>query len=1170
MNKRAIEPVIIVLIVVGIVLSFFVIGKGDLQLFSIAPTPGAVQIQNPSTGGYDFNYPNTNSFLCDADECIVSGSMVLDKVLNVPKVVVRYNSAQTSNSEIALAIDTGNGLEGHIYQSSGSKRPADGVTVFKYTTKDNIYKYIFFETSAIFVYDATSGTAHYKRYANAGSSNCGLMCDSNIKNYFSETTDTVVSYANATFNFCPNNDPGFAYCSGTANTVTTQGTAFTTEKLIKRDESVNFNPKYSDNSPVENFNIKVQKYDLSCVKNLISPTNPGGTTCSLGQKYCTPVITSTTTTCPSRYTFQASSCCIDTSGDYVVTANQCYKYIASSGAYNICGYGPYGNCINPTITQGSSDYTKYKQCGPAKQPFGQSSCTVFDTTLSCPTGQNCYLFNSAGTITSNTGSGLGDCSCPNGVCANNQRKKISETEYQQCISVGSCLDWSSTRTCAEGLIFDETRTNSLGTKGDCICNPINTCSPNEAECISKNSLDIRSCGSVTRGNKTCYEWKSPTNCLGDKRCFDRNDAIKNDICSCENINKCTTSQIKCININNYQSCSYGTDTNSCLDYRGSTPAGDGFLCDLTTNTLKVKDGCRWDSLRGTTTCTSTQQCVENDPSYPDGICKNSGCAYDTSGTECSTQKDANNQLVEACDKIASSNSFNTCAIIQDSNTATINDLSKTRCNPNLANQVQKVTHYSTSKNADIYRWEKAQDCQTNYFCSQDGNTATCLICSQLKDSRGTYLETKINNKCVLTSDAYTATSDMINQIKCSGNNLDTIYYVKTYTDTSITPNKVFYRWEPKTDAPDTTNGVCNSGFVCKSGNCQVGSFVVITSTNNYGVDELINGIKVSIGQDVPEWSNVRITARLLHVDGTAVKDANNQPILLTTYVENGQKIIDFNFANPNAERLKLEVFAGDVNSQYKSYVYIDIKKRLRVTLNCPIAGVIDRDVVCTFKITERSGSITTEQTIPANPVFTTSPELAISTSGDSFSFKSSVAGTVSVTVSASYPDYLSDSQTIPAIKIESPKFQQTLLIDDKDFATYINGVPKGQRNIGLRLSLSGLPAPVEGLQAIMLNPSGFEDTLSFIKSENTWNTQYNFLQPGYPYKMNVKAVFTDGSTQDLSYTITPSNFTEDITGQFNVIIALAIAGGLVLVVVIVLVALKLRNKNTTLSSDRLT
>ncbi|MEM3075080.1 MAG: hypothetical protein QW727_04025 [Candidatus Pacearchaeota archaeon] len=695
--------IIFLSIILFLIIFFYFKGYYNMPNFpfaiTVTPTAGGQFIKNSE----DPNSPytkilSTNSYRCDADECIVSGSMTVNKPIGDNIVNFRGTTNYLSfDASVAFAIPGTSTLQSYQLVSSTISPISNnncGQTKSSFLfSLPNPYVEVHYLNGKLFLCAITSTGTLGARYFNIGGNantnnqlqtgeqcNQGLIhCDSNL----------VYS---ANFNFCPN-DINFPFCSNSPSnfvlSTTPNITYFTDEKRILRGDVVTFNPKNKDLSDVTNRYIRTRNYDLTCNKLLISPTNPNGETCITNQIKC--VINPNSGNCQSGYTKYTSGYTVCPYGSEIGSGEATLTNpICKESGWSQISNGGLCKKVIP------NDFTKYQKCDSTKtisNPLGGSSiCNVFGTTqYTAPTGQECFLLDSNYKLTQNHGTGLGALACPTSQCYLGQKEKISENTYRECITSGLCLVWSSEKYCPTGLVFNiVTNSCELPSEG--------TCSPGQQQCISDGTKQILKCVQVTISGKTGYRFSStPDSCPGDTLCKLTNDGINyNDICSCDKVNTCKEGEIQCITSTTYKVCAKDPkDINSCLAFR-----------DLGAKVSQY------------------EQCVGNKIIPRTDI----GCSFSsTPEFACSQEKDKNGILIEQCIQ-------NQCQITQDLFTATESDFlnQATRCLS--SNTVQKVSKY-IGKEIISYRWENDNStqnsengiCLQDYLCAQSSiNKAECI------------------------------------------------------------------------------------------------------------------------------------------------------------------------------------------------------------------------------------------------------------------------------------------------------------------------------------------------------------------------------------------------------------------------------------------------------------
>lgn len=594
---------------------------------------------------------NGNSFICDVDECIVSGSMTIDNPITSSRVIFRTDGEYSSAMCVGYDFDNDGLLDGKTLSVTISSSQG---FIPDYIRSDGLgFRY---KDGKVQV-----GYTGSKQYRSTGSYSCNIetSTDPITTCQSPEVCDTSPRYE-ATFNFCPTGVDTFGECSGTSNYVSSPEpvTVFTSEYKLIRNQQVTFNPQNSDNTDITDRYIRVKRYDCTC-QNLVE----SGDACTVDQQYCTPQM-KTIYYCGTSRPEVSERCDANCDVPCIYEDN----------------YDSYGT-DRDEITGESCRYKYVYTCDKLESRFylicdetqivGKSVCGEFNTEKTCPLGQYCFVSE-----TGELGTGLGGCRCPDDPCTLGERKRESDISYRECVPYGSCLDWSIVKYCNSGLIYNDILQS-------CVCDSINSCNPQEAECIG---LQIRKCEPIAIGDKTCYKWGTIQNCPGDYQCDNRGTPYNDDACNCNNVNVCSIGDIKCIDSSTYSQCMkdpYNPET-SCLKYRGIYDIDFAYEC-------------------------TADQIVER---------SDIGCAWETPGYECSSTIDIRGVLVEQCIE-------NQCRIIQDSFTATQDDYSNQnrRC---YNSYVQEAVRYAGNFNV-AYRWEDKINavnsvngrCTGDYLC-KDG------------------------------------------------------------------------------------------------------------------------------------------------------------------------------------------------------------------------------------------------------------------------------------------------------------------------------------------------------------------------------------------------------------------------------------------------------------------
>ena len=678
MNKKQRNTILGIIILALLIYFLNQQGLINFEILTVTPTTGSQDVINPALGKNEWTYAS-NSFVCDSDECIVSGSMEVKTLTEVPKVLFRTNGLFDSKMCVGYDFDSDGDLDGtFLHTQIGTNTGFQP----KYIRSDGLGFNAITPTGDPVIDVGYPNSKRFQRSSGVCSiSDSSIIPKSNCQ--APELCDKIPIYI-ATFNFCPSTNPNFEFCSGSKNSVTnpTPKTFYTEEYKLSKGARVDFNPKYPDNSLVTNLAIYVRKYDLSCLPALISPTNPSGTACTPGQIYCK----STTPLCPNRYLLK------DPSVEEIYCSNNFRGKNTQNSGNKLCQIY-YSDCKEPVF-----DYTKYVKC-ESKTAIGQSQCDAFGTTeYSAPTGQECFLFDNKGVLTSQNGKGLGGLSCRSQVsgsdfCAFGSKEGTTgSTVYRQCELVGSCNKLVD-KSCPSDLVFDSIQK-------DCIIPTANSCQALAFQCL--NSLQYKKCEQVTISGKNGYQWSQQAkNCLGELKCEITNDGRENnDLCSCKGIDNCKSGEIQCIDRVKYKECSKDPANlqNSCLIFRDLGKAVGQY-----------------------------EECVDNKIQQRSDI----GCAFNTKEFACLTTKDSRGILLEECNRDSLSNTYNTCVLKQDQYSATENQYltSEERCSGNTIEKVEKIVDGTKA----FYRWTTKTDakdtvkgvCKQDFTCVKAGTKASC-------------------------------------------------------------------------------------------------------------------------------------------------------------------------------------------------------------------------------------------------------------------------------------------------------------------------------------------------------------------------------------------------------------------------------------------------------------
>jgi hypothetical protein len=747
-NKRATAGVIFAFIVIGILIGgggYIISDKLDLKIPNLLnkqevfSSSYCTAIPNPSdpTASYTERTSSTTFTCTNADECIVWGSMNVQKSPTTDTVVLRTGSNNhldigASDGWIALDDDRNGVLDG--YFRSGSSYGKENLFVsggailldIKAPGGFNVYKCPkSFCRSSIFSQNNIG--IYVGNFMVAYESDSGLFSTVELTSPYpvpgyedKETSSLGNTPYKAKFNFCPTSN--FESCEGgTKNKVNSLGWHTTSEWRIAKGQSFTFTPKYADNEVVNEQFIYSRNGNCICANE--------NNRCELNQFNCKR--------CPNGYSYSENSVFCKNKGNRYV-AGQCYS---GTGRYD-------GNnqCTDP--------YTSYTQCDSTHTVTigsNQGQCNWWGDSHSCDIGQKCYLGSSGNDL----GEGLGSCRCINNPCGINdvQVNPDDSQQFRKCeLKTSGCYDWeTSWSLCAPGLIYDISA-------GHCVCSNENSCDPvgdGESECTSSNAF--RECNEIPITDnlfnnevRNCNRWSNTFSCDSSSSCN-----LNTGSCDCENL-ECEIGSVVCNGRDDYYGCSIKngklcpsrddtttsvSNNKECVNNQIQSKPGCQYnqgICsqdeECVSNTCVCKETGDYCKSSDTDTCigsSTTKNCKliqgsgcykwEESPCTGDtkcfaGKCENFGCGTTNSeGYECSTQKDTNDILIESCEG-------NECKSVQDDFKATKEEyiayqLSQTAGSKCIGSSIYKVVKYETRDN-EVYRWELELTC--------GGDTPVCV------------------------------------------------------------------------------------------------------------------------------------------------------------------------------------------------------------------------------------------------------------------------------------------------------------------------------------------------------------------------------------------------------------------------------------------------------------
>lgn len=733
--------------------------------------------------------------------------------------------------------------------------------------------------------------------------------------------------------------------------------------------------------------------------------------------------------------------------------------------------------------------------------------------------------------------------CKNLVTTYNTYVKCDGTQTINQATCGAFGTGSNSCPTGQSCYVDSTGATTEGV-GHCKC-PTSTCFIGQKKKTGDYTYD--ECVAIG----TCMGWSSRT-CLLDKGVQTVFDDVSKK-CILPSGIQCSVGNSKCVSgdpskINKCQFVSIGDASGyiyltpeSCLGVtQCNDKAGENDVCDcstvdkctagdikcLSTSSYSI---CKKDILDLAGSCLDyrdnikvgeTQKCEGDTIQARSDI----GCEYNTPGKTCSLNLDTNNIKFETCTN-------NVCTATQDQYTASESDYVPIIKNKCIGSNVYKATKY-TGNFGEYYRWDKSQTCSE---LNSGGITFGCT-----------------NGACSANSNSYSATladySPVI-KTKCIG--------MDVYIATKHTGNFAdYYTWEKKE--------TCGGNDICSNGKCTpTYKNVGIIGQNQFAINQNIENITIDVLSSAADASK-SIIAQLC--EGSECTSSNELKRINTFFSSNGKAILDFDYSYPRSGTLTIKVTVGDPNGiNYQTSKQITILKTIIIKPVCtPLQAYVGRDVTCTWDIKD----IDTGSLISAIPTVTikqgTRAITGTPVGSNGIKFTPDTVGSVEFKVSASKEGYISDTQIIN-IDVQELSRTQTLLLDNVDFFTYSEaGITVGTKQLELKLSESGVPINVQTISAKIITPSAQEVPITFNKvSTGDYKVIYNFQQPGQVYILKGEVIFTDLTKENLPFEYrinTASSATEDITGQFNILLWGSIIGIIFLVIGIIVIIIVKRRK----------
>jgi hypothetical protein len=432
-------------------------------------------------------------------------------------------------------------------------------------------------------------------------------------------------------------------------------------------------------------------------------------------------------------------------------------------------------------------------------------------------------------------------------------------------------------------------------------------------------------------------------------------------------------------------------------------------------------------------------------------------------------------------------------------------------------------------------------------------------------------ENCVDNSCVCKDDANACQlSDYANGVvRCNPDNTNVVQICGIKNNPLITPGVSCYRW--------SDNITCNTYSACgvQNGIAQCipvfHNAGIVPSKTEFAIGEEIKGIEIQVTKEFDtDNSGVPVIISLWD-------NVTNKEIIETGYTRiytitdnKGVAKIDcsttkncFNYKAIRTGTLVVHAIVGDYpNGKYfeASPVNVYAMKTLDVRMTCPIEGKINRDVTCTWTITDKSTG--KDPTSKPNIDITLSPAIAFTPSGiTGVVFKYDKIGSVVVTVEITANGYMSANQSI-AVPINPTTENIVLTIDDNPFSS-VDTYTVGSHTISVKLDQSGIPITDATFSTTIRTPAGGIEPIVFTADSNnpgTYVATYNFVEEGKVYTLGQagsgtsgQITFSDLSKQPLtlSYNInTAKSVTSDLGGLYTTIVVSGIVVGLIFVIFI--------------------
>ncbi|MEK6882564.1 MAG: hypothetical protein AABY22_23285 [Nanoarchaeota archaeon] len=705
-----------------------------------------------------------------------------------------------------------------------------------------------------------------------------------------------------------------------------------------------------------------------------------------------------------------------------------------------------------------------------------------------------------------------------------------------------------------------------------------------------NGKETQSTGAI------CSIWSTTNTCLSGQQCIvDSTNKTGEGIGGC----RCPTDQ-----------CSAGTKIKTgerTYKICSSTPAGcNAFIDTQCASGLIFDDTSKKCVIDPTTYCnpldkecvgiTQIKECIStsiNDPGCFNGVCV--GNIWASNPSDCPAEKSCkvnitttdscscDNKCIPGSIKCVDQNSYKSCTI---GNTGCYQYRDPaTNVQPDTICDL--TTNSLKTKPGCIYH---NPDCSTGLNCNPNTNTCEnvgCKYntpgydCSTQKDLNGNLLESCsiALNKCVLNADLNIANFSDIGYTRCSLSTPIVVQKVSTYNSSTNT----IYRWETKTDAENSNNGLCNSpDYTCYQGQCILSySDVGIISKGAYGIGEKIKNITVHVTSSLGNNVNINVDLELLDKNGIPIKNSLGFDIgggqKLQTNPE-GKAFFDFDYAHQKVDALILKAIVYRPNAPPITFSKnITIGKSLDVEIVCPTDLIVGREVTCYIKVIDSltnqvltTSDISSEIKIQQGTTDLTYSTVGITGSTTGIKFIPLSAGAITITSSASKgTEYLSDTQ-ISNIEIQDPTVSSNLLIDNKAYSSYGSaGISTGIHSLTVKIDESGVPIEAIRIEGQIIPPSGVAGSnirsgvpLTFRRiSAGVYESSYDFQTAGQTYDFSANVYLSGKPTLAISgYKITTLGSTTGKEQSRNLLYIVLGAVTLIFLIIIVVLVIRTRKR----------